>query len=139
MKDTENVKNYCKTKVEPYSILPRVYHIIDGLWFIATQNTLAFTAVYTQKQKEILIVNPPLGIIKLNISCTVKSSYLTLLPYHHNETKMNIQDQSINNLNSYNGSNLQIWKPFILSVPNLTKTGIATELKDIREIPMRQI
>ena len=31
MKDAKNVKNYCKTDVEPNSILPRAYHIIDGL------------------------------------------------------------------------------------------------------------
>ena len=31
MKDAENVKNYCKAEVEPNSILPRAYHIIDGL------------------------------------------------------------------------------------------------------------
>ena len=36
MKDTENVKNYCKTKVVLYFVLPRAYHIIDGLWFITT-------------------------------------------------------------------------------------------------------
>ena len=31
MKDSENVKNYCKTEVEPNPILPRAYQIIDGL------------------------------------------------------------------------------------------------------------
>ena len=56
MKDTENVKNYCKTEAEPNSILPRSYHVIDGLWFIATQNTLKFTVVCPQKHKETLIV-----------------------------------------------------------------------------------
>ena len=39
MKGTKNVKNYCKTEVAPNSTMPRAYHIIDGLWFIATQNT----------------------------------------------------------------------------------------------------
>ena len=52
MKDAENVKNYCKTEVETNCILPRAYHITDGLWFTATLNTLAFTAVCPQKQKE---------------------------------------------------------------------------------------
>ena len=30
MKDTKNVKNYCKTEVKPDSILARAYHVIDG-------------------------------------------------------------------------------------------------------------
>ena len=115
-------KNYCKAEVEPNSILPRAYHIIDGLWFIPTLNTLMLTVVCLQKQKEALIVNPLIGIIKLNMSCT--SSYLTLLSYYHIENKSNVQDQFIDNLKSYNGSNLQIWKPFISTVPNFTKTDI---------------
>ena len=41
MKGTENV--ICKTEVEPNSVLPRAYCIIDSLWFIAAQNTLKFT------------------------------------------------------------------------------------------------
>ena len=129
MKDTENVKNYCKTEVEPNSILPRAYHVIDGLWFLATQNTLAFTIVCPQKQKETMIVNPPLGIIKLNMPCTATNSYLTLLPYYHNESKSNIQDQFIGNLKSYNGSNLQIWKPFISTVCNFTKNRYSCSTK----------
>ena len=36
MKDTENMKNYCKSEVEPNSVLPRAYHIIDGLWFVTS-------------------------------------------------------------------------------------------------------
>ena len=31
MKATENVKKYCKTEVEPNSILPRSYNVIDEL------------------------------------------------------------------------------------------------------------
>ena len=58
MKDTENVKNYCKNEIEPKSILPKVYHIIDCLSFIATLNTLTFTAVCPQKQNETLTVIP---------------------------------------------------------------------------------
>ena len=142
MKDTENVKNYCKTEVELNSILPRTYHIIDGLWFtdglwfIPSQNTLTFTVVCPQKQKEAMIVDPPSGIIKLNMSCTATSSYLTLLPYYHNESRLNIQDQFIDNLKSYNGSNLQIWKQFISTIPNFTKTDIPAILKDTKEISM---
>ena len=47
-----------------------------------------------------MIVNPPLGIIKLNMSCTATSSYLTLLPYYYNESRLNIQDQFTDNLKS---------------------------------------
>ena len=35
-KDAENVKYDCRAEVEPNSILPRAYHVINALWFIAT-------------------------------------------------------------------------------------------------------
>ena len=108
MKDTDNVKNYCKTEVELNFILPKGYHIIDGLWFIASQNILTLTVAFPWKQKETMIVNPPLGIIKLNMSCIATGYYLTLLSYYHNESKSNIQDQFTDNLKSYKGSNCQI-------------------------------
>ena len=135
MKDTENVKNYFKTEVEPNSILPRAYHTIDSLWFKTSQNTLTLTTVCPQKQKETMTVNPLLGIINLNMSCTATSSYLILLPYCHNESKLNVQAKFIDNLISYNGSNLQIWKPFISTIPYLIKMDIPTALKDTKEIP----
>ena len=120
MKDTENVKNYCKNGVEPNSILPREYHIIDGLWLITTQNALTLTVVSLRNERKLLVVNPLVGIIKLNMCCTATSGYQTLLTYHHIESKSNIQVQFIDNLKSYNGYNFQIWKPFISSMPNFT-------------------
>ena len=86
-----------------------------------------------------MLVNPPLGIINQNMSCTATSSYLTLLNYYHNESKLNIQDQFIDNLKSYNGSNLQIWKLFISTIANFTKTDTPAVLKDTKEIPMRHL
>ena len=86
-----------------------------------------------------MIINPPLGMNKLNMSCTGASSYLTLIPYYRNESKLNIQDQFTDNLKSYNGSYLQIWKPFILTMPNFTKPDIPTVLKDTKENPMQHL
>ena len=71
----------------------------------------------------------------MNMSFTATSSYL-LLPYHHNESKSNVQDKFFDNLKSCNGSNVQIWKQFISTVPNFTKTDIPTVLKDTKEAAM---
>ena len=76
MKEREKVKNYCKDELEPNSIFPRAYHIIDGLWFIATQNTHTHHS-QPSETKGTLIVNPAIGIIKLNMSCTATSHYIT--------------------------------------------------------------
>ena len=71
--------------------------------------------------------------------CAATSSYLSLLPYYHNESKLRIQDLFIDNFKSYNGSNLQIWNPFISTVPNCTNTAILAVLKDTKKILMRHL
>ena len=68
------------------------------------------------------------------MSCSATSSYLALLPYCHNKSKLNIQDQLKDNLKSYNESDLQIWKPVISSVPDFTKIYMSALLKDNKEI-----
>ena len=55
------------------------------------------------------------------MSCAASSSYLTLLPHYHNESKSDIQDHFNEKLKNYNGSQIQIWKPFISAIPNFKK------------------
>ena len=38
-----------------------------------------------------------------------------------------------------NGSQIQILKPFILAIPNFTKSDIPEMLKDTKEIPMKHL
>ena len=59
-------KIYFKAEVETNSILPTAFHITDGLWFIAFQNSLTFTVVWPQKQKETLDCKPNFGNNKTN-------------------------------------------------------------------------
>ena len=139
LKDKLRMMKNCDSLVRPNSILTKAFHIVDGLWFVATQQTLTFVVVCPDKRRETLIVHPPLGMIKLNMFCVASSSYLTLLPYFHNESKSDIQDHFIENLRTYNGSQIQIWKPFISAIPNITKSDIPEMLKYTKEIPMRHL
>ena len=97
-----------------------------------------FTVVCPLKQKE-TDCKPTFRYNQTKHVLTATSSYLTSVSYYHNESKLNIQDQFIANLKSYNGSNLLILKPFISTVPFFTKTDISAVLKDIKEIPMRHL
>ena len=54
--------------VRSNSILPNAFYIADGLWFVATQQILTFAVICPDKRRETLIVHPPLGMIKLNMS-----------------------------------------------------------------------
>ena len=112
----------CDSVVRPNSILPKASCIVDGLWFVATQQNLTFAVVCPHKRREMLIVHPPLGVIKVDMSCAVSSIYLTLLPNHHNDSKSDIQDHFIEKLKKYSGSQIQIWKPFqpLLTLQKMT-------------------
>ena len=129
----------CDSVVSPNSVLPKTSHIADDLLFVATQQILTFALICPDKRRDTLIVHSPSGIIKLNMSCDASSSYLTLLLYYHNESKSDIQDHFIKKLKNYNDSQIQIWKPFISAISNLTKSDIPELLKDSKEISMRHL
>ena len=139
LKDKERMIKNCDSVVRPNSILPKASHIVDGLWFVATQQIMTFAAVCPDKRRETLIVHPPVGMIKLNMSCATSSGYLTLLPYYHNESKSDIQDHFIEKLKNYNGSQIQILKPFVSVIPNFIKSDFPEMLKDTKEIPSRHL
>ena len=80
------IKN-CDSVVRPNSVSPKASHIVDGLWFVAAQQILTSAVICPDKRRETLIVHPPLGMIKLNMSSAASSSYLILLPCYHNESK----------------------------------------------------
>ena len=135
LKDKERMMKHCDSVVRPSSILPKASHIADGLWLVAAQQILTFAVLCPDKGRETLIVHQPLGMIKLKMSCAASSSYLTLLPYYHNESKSDNQDHFIQKLKNYNGSQIQIRKPFISAVHNFTKSGIPEMLKDKKKYP----
>ena len=90
LKDRERMMKNCDSVVRPNSNLPKASHIVDGLWFVTTQQISTFAVLCPDKRKETIIVHSPLGMIKLNTSCAAISSYVTLLPYYHNESKSDI-------------------------------------------------
>ena len=79
LKGKERMMKNCDSVLRPNSILHKASHIADGLWFVATQQILTFAVVCPDKRRDTLIVHPPLGMVKLNMSCAASSSYLTLL------------------------------------------------------------
>ena len=42
-------------------------------------------------------------------------------------------------LKNYDGSQIQIWKPFISAIPKFIKSDIPEMLKDTKEIPIRHL
>ena len=138
-KDEGRIKRSCQTIVVHHFILPQACHVTDGLRFVATQELLTFAVICPKEEKKTTHKNPPIGMIKLYMSCTDKSKYLSLLLYCHNESKTDIQDLFVHGLSLYNDSTFKWWELFITSVPNFPKTYIHNELKDTKEISIRHL
>ena len=55
LKDKERMMKNCDSVVRLNSILSKASHIVDGLWFVATQQILTFAVVCPDKRRETLI------------------------------------------------------------------------------------
>ena len=130
---------YCQTTVKPNFLLPMALHIIQGLWVIASQKDLRFSVTYPEDKRSIFISRPPLDTIKLGMSCSTTSDYLTFLPYYHNESRFAVSNPLGNRLTSSNSTRFQLWEPILSKLPNFTKMELPPELKDVKEIPMRHL
>ena len=87
LKNVKLVRKYCKSTVYFDSQLPVAEYIHSGVWVVATYETMKFTIV-CQDQSEMqrdITVYPPLGIVKLNMTCGAAADYLPLPPYYEKE------------------------------------------------------
>ena len=133
------LRAYCKTTVKPNFLLPMTLHIMQGLWVIAPQKELRFSVTCPEDKRSIFISRPPLDTIKLGMSYSATSDYLTLLPFYHNESGFAVSNPLGNHLTSSNSTRFQLWEPFLSKLPNFTKMELPPELKDVKEIPMRHL
>ena len=72
----------CKSMVYLNSRLPIAEYVHSGVWIIATSDVMKFTIVCQDRsgmQGEV-VVHPPLGVIRLNMTCGAANDYLSLPP-----------------------------------------------------------
>ena len=84
LKNKENVQRDCKSMVYLNSRLPIAEYVHSGVWIVATSDVMKFTIVCQDRsgmQGEV-VVHPPLGVIRLNMTCGAANDYLSLPPYY---------------------------------------------------------
>ena len=86
LKDKERIAKNCNSIIEPNSVLPTASHIIDGLWFVAAQQVVTFTVVCPGKKKETVDIDPPIGMVKLNLSCMIYTYNNMIYTYEYSYT-----------------------------------------------------
>ena len=134
----KNVKDLCKAKVRPNSILPMAEHIKNGLWLISTAVPLEFRI--TCDSQGILKgrntrVMPPIGLINLNQSCIATSDEITLPRYYQFEsTQIDRENFRITK------RNFTIWEPLEkVAKPKFGNDWDLPDLKDVEEIDMTHL
>ena len=118
--------------------LPFVEYIHSGIWVVATHEIMKFTVVCQDQsvmQRDV-IVHPPLGIVKLNMSCSAANDYLRLPPYYETEIKTYISDTWGSLLKLRNITQFSLWGNFSSRFPNTTPIEITDNLKNLKEISM---
>ena len=138
LKNGENVRKYCKSTVYFDSQLPVAEYIHSGVWVVATYETMKFTIV-CQDQSEMqrdITVYPPLGIVKLNMTCGAANDYLRLPPYYEKEVKGHISDTWGSLLKLRNITQFSLWRNFSSVFPNVTSVEITDDLKNLKQVSM---
>lgn len=138
MKHKENVKQYCKATVYIDTKLPIARAIHSGAWIISTSEKLRLTVVCQDKKgQDDITVNPPFGVINLNISCRASNDYLSLPPYYENEINVHVSDSVETLLKLGHVSKFTMWNELNeTSTNNITSIEIPVELSNLKEIPM---
>ena len=84
------------------------------------------------------IVNPPLGVLKLETSCTASNDYLYLPAFYHNESQYKISDP-FDDLTISDNFTIEFWKPLIEKVPSFNPSELPKHLKLLHVIPMNNL
>ena len=83
-----------------------------------------------------VVVHPPLGVIRLNMTCGVANDYLNLPPYYEKKVRGHIWDAWGSLLKLRNITHFSLWENFTSNFPNLTTIEISNDLMNLREIAM---
>ena len=141
MKNTEIVKQNCQPMVRLNAILPMAEYLTDGNWIITTQRKLEFSLVCQESEggtREIE-VQPPLGIIRLPMSCKASNEYMSLMPYYQKESKFEVEDSISELLLNARVANTTIWKPFHEKLPDISSIQLPDRLQTVEQIPLRKL
>lgn len=138
-----DIKTYCKIIIRPNIVLPKAEYLTDGQWAVATRKVLHFRIICQDDLKtgynDTLIINPPVMIVTLKMSCSAYNGYITLLPYFHRESAYSLDTSLKIFLKNYQSTQLKLWGPIHTSFPDLGMVKIPKTLNEYKEIPINSL
>ena len=137
MKDNALIKGNCKNTIKLNALSPMAEYISDGTWVVVTNTPLRMTVVCESisDNKEI-IIKPPVDLLRLKTSCSANNDRLSLLPFYHLETQVNIDEPLDKFIKNYNWTYSNTWNDFHKCVPNFNYNDLPKELSAIESISM---
>lgn len=136
MNKTNVTDSYYMTKVRLDTVLPMAKYITDGVWVLSIKEKLQLSISCHDQPVTFRSVEPPLALIRLNMTCTATSDSLMLPPYYQSETEYLLEDTKLKLLKVYAFSNLTLWEPFHKALPAYKFVQLPEKLKEVNEIPM---
>ena len=135
MKNNALIKENCKNTIKLNALSPMAEYISDGTWVVVTNMPLRMTIVCESisDNKEI-IIKPPVDMLRLKTSCSANNDRLSLLPFYHLETRVNIDEPFDKFIKNYNWTYSNTWNDFHKCVPNFNYKDLPKELSAIESI-----
>ena len=135
MRNKEARHKNCKTEISPSSILPVAKYLSNGVWMITTQKELRLSVVcHNGREVTETNVKPPMGVVNLPMTCVASNDFITLPAFYHFDSVIRISAPWLEELKSYNFSNIDIWKPLYTSMPAFNSTKIPPRLKAMKRL-----
>jgi hypothetical protein len=137
MKDNALIKENCKNTIKLNALSPITEYISDGTWVVVTNTPLRMTIVCESiSDNTEIIIKPPVDLLRVKTSCSTNNDCLSLLPFYHLETQLNIDEPFDKFIKNYNCTCSNTWNDFHKCVPNFNYKDLPKELSAIESISM---
>ena len=81
----------------------------------------------------------PYGFVRVRKGCVAISDTVTLTGTYEHGSSHKIHNDALDMLKNYNFSNIKIWVPFKIKMPNLRGVvRLPKKLKHLKEVPLKQ-
>ena len=123
--------------------LPLITEINPRLWAVTTKSLLQFSVIFYDKKavtKEI-IINPPLGVLYLNSSCSANNDFVSLIAGSDTSITFKIDDPFIRLLRKINFTGISMYREVNQELPKFMNSSLSLPpiLDTVDKIPMNKL
>ena len=141
LKDKENIGERCVPIIRQTVQLLMARYITQGLWVISTQELQRFNVIcqHSKVNTKTVTINPPFGVLRLEMACWAGNSYLTLRPYYRDESTYEGNEVFSELLAIGNTTSWNLWEPFNKDFPKFKREHTPAELRAVEEVPLSSV